>query len=114
MKVRPAAMVLASLCAVAVTPAIAAKQSGFVKDLYIRDSDGLIFVDLFGSVDFLDPHPCGTQSSWIVPNEATDSGKRLFATLLAALISGHKITIQGKNTCSRSSTGEDIESVDVH
>lgn len=113
MKFRPAATMLAILCAVAATPAIAARQSGFVKDLYVRDSDGLIFVDLSGSIDFGDPHPCGTRSSWIVPDETTDSGRRLFATLLAALISGHKVTIQGKDTCTRSSEGEDIQSVEV-
>ena len=51
---------------------------------------------------------------WIVPNETTDSGKRLFATLLAALISGHRITIHGKNTCTRWPDGEDIETVGVN
>ena len=115
MKVRLAALMLASLCAVAVTPAIAGKQSGFVKDLSVRDSDGLIQVNLFGNVDFGDQHPaCGYRSYWIVPNETTESGKRLFTTLLAALLSGHKITVQGKKTCTRWSDGEDIESVDVH
>ena len=113
MKYRPAAMMFACLCAVAATPAIAARQSGYVKDLYVRDSDGLIFVDLFGAVDFGNPHPCGTRSSWIVPDEKTESGKRLFSTLLAALVAGHRITIQGKNTCTRSSEGEDIQSVEV-
>jgi len=114
MKIRPAAMMLASLCAATVTPAIAAKHTGFVQNLYVRDSDGLISVDLTGGSDFLDTHPCGTRYTWVVPDETTDSGKRFFATLLAALISGNKITIQGKSTCTRSSEGEDIESVDVH
>ena len=114
MRVRLAAVLLASLCALAVRPAIAGTQTGFVKDLYVRDSDGLILVDLFGSVDFGDRHPaCGWQRYWIVPNETTNSGKRLFATLLAALISGHKITIHGKNTCGRWRDGEDIDTVGV-
>ena len=110
MKVRLAVM-LANLCAVAATPAIAGTQTGLVKDVYIRDSDGLILVDLLGTAT---NHPaCALQPYWIIPNETTDSGKRLFATLLAALISGHKITIHGKNTCSRWRDGEDIDTVGV-
>jgi hypothetical protein len=109
-------MILASLYAAAVTPAIAGGQTGFVKALYVRDSDGLIFVDLFGWVDYGGPFPAcptGAGPHWIVPDETSDSGKHLFATLLEALVSGHKVRIQGRNTCTRSSEGEDIESVEV-
>ena len=114
MRVRLAAVMLASLCAGAATPAIAGSQTGFVKDLYVRDSDGLIFVDLFGPSDFRVQHPaCAWRPYWIIPNETSDSGKRLFATLLAALISGHKVTIQGKDTCTRRPDGEDIDTVGV-
>jgi len=107
------AMLLASLCAPAVTPVIAGSQTGFVKTLYVRDSDGLIFVDIFGWRDFDNYVGSCNRSHWIVPNERTDSGKRLFDTLLEALVSGHKIRIQGRDTCTRSSEGEDIVSVEV-
>jgi hypothetical protein len=116
MKVRLAVTtLLASLCAAAVTPATASGQTGFVKTLYVRDSDGLIFVDLFGWVDYGDYSPAcpRAHSHWIVPDETTDSGQRLFATLLEALVTGHKIRIQGRHTCNRTSEGEDIESVEV-
>jgi hypothetical protein len=72
-------------------------------------------VDLFGPSDFRVLHPaCAYQPYWIIPNETTESGKRLFATLLAALVSGHKVTIQGKNTCSRWPDGEDIDTVGIN
>src|SRR5689334_871680 len=103
MKVRLAVtMLLASLSAAAVTPAIASGQTGFVKTLYVRDSDGLIFVDLFGRPDYGDYFPaCPAASShWIVPDETSDAGKRLFTALLEALVSGHKIRIQGRHTCT--------------
>lgn len=106
-------IVLASLCAAAVAPAIAGSQTGYIKSLYVRDSDGLIFVDVFGWRDFEIYDGQCRRSHWIVPNETTDSGKRLFATLLEALITGHKIRIQGNYTCTRSSEGEDIVSVEV-
>jgi hypothetical protein len=113
MKIRLAAAMLASLCAVA-TPAFAAGQTGFIRDLYVRDSDGLILVDLFGPADFRVVHPaCASQTYWVIPSETTESGKRLFATLLAALIAGEKITIYGKNTCTRWANGEDIDTVGV-
>jgi hypothetical protein len=106
-------MILASLCAAAVTPATAGSQTGYIKTLYVRDSDGLIFVDVFGWRDFdMYSGPCPT-SHWVIPNESTESGRRLFATLLQALITGHKIRIQGNYTCTRPSAGEDIVSVEV-
>jgi hypothetical protein len=114
MKVRLAVtLILASLCAAVVTPAIAGAQTGFIKTLYVRDSDGLIFVDVFGWRDFDNYLGTCPRTHWIIRDESADSGKRLFATLLEALISGHKIRIQGKDTCTRSSEGEDIESVEV-
>jgi hypothetical protein len=105
------ALVLASCCAVAVSPAIAGTQSGFVKDLYIRDSDGLILVDLTGTAS--GRPACALQPYWLIPNETTVTGKRLFAMLLAAQVSGHVVSILGKDTCHRWPDGEDIESVGV-
>ena len=111
MKVRLAVM-LASLCAVAATPAIAGTQTGLVKDVYIRDSDGLILVDVFGTAT---NHPaCALQTYWIIPNETTDSGKRLYAMLLSAQLAGRSVTIQGKDTCTRWPDGEDIDVVGVN
>lgn len=106
------AVMFASLCGVAAAQAIAGTQSGLVKDVYIRDSDGLILVDLVGTAT-LKP-ACALRSYWIVPNEKTDSGKRLYTMLLAAQLAGRPVTIYGKNTCTRWGDGEDIDTVGLN
>ena len=112
------AVMLASICAVAVSPAIAGDQVGYVRDLYVRDSDGLIYVYLYVSGGpshspdcVTNTHPVG--GYWVIPNETTDTGRRLFSTLLAAQISNRFVKIEGKNTCSRWHDAEDIDTVDV-
>ncbi len=105
------AVILASLSAVAISPAIAGTQSGFVKDIYIRDSDGLVLVNLMGTAS---GHPlCAQQTYWVLPNETSDTGKRLYSMLLAAQLSSRIVTIIGKDTCSRWADGEDIDTVGV-
>jgi hypothetical protein len=90
---------------------IAGTQTGKVRDVYIRDSDGLILVDLYGTAS---GHPaCATQPYWLIPRETTESGKRMLAMLLAAQLSGRTVVIRGKDTCSRWGDGEDIESVGI-
>ena len=111
MRVRQA-LTLASLCGIAATQAVAGTQTGLVKDVYIRDSDGLILVDLTGTAS-LKPG-CALRSYWIVPNEKTDSGKRLYAMLLSAQLAGRSVTIKGKDTCTRWGDGEDIDSVTLN
>ena len=106
------ALMLASCCAVAVSPAIAGTQSGFVKSIYVRDSDGLILVDIEGTAS---GHPvCAQQTYWIIPNETSDTGKRLLALLLSAQLSYRVVSITGKDTCSRWADGEDIETVGLN
>ena len=105
--------ILALALALVTLPAMAAgTQTGNIVDIYVRDSDGLLLVSLTGTAS---GHPsCATAAYWIIPSETTDTGKTLYATLLAAKLSGHSVTIAGKNTCTRWFDGEDIESVDVH
>jgi len=105
-----AALLLACCFASVVSPAIAGTQTAFVKDIYIRDSDGLIIVDLTGNA--ASGHPaCALQPYWIIPSENSETGRHLLALLIAAQISSRYVIIQGKNTCSRWPDGEDIESV---
>jgi hypothetical protein len=109
-------VILPSLAAVAGAPAIAGTETGFIKAIHVRDSDGLIWVDLTITTN---PGPlnhpqCAWQPYWILPNESSQSAKELFATLLAAQVSGRKVTLIGKNTCTRWPDGEDIESVGVN
>ena len=110
-------LMLASCCALAL-PAMAGTEVGTIKDLWVRDSDGLIWVDLTeipGTTPFGPGRPaCATGTRyWIVPNETTDTGKRLYAALVAANMAGHTITIIGKGTCNRWGDGEDIDTIVV-
>jgi hypothetical protein len=108
------ALMLTGLCTVATAPAIAGTDTGFVEDISVRDSDGLIVVNLLFELPRPFNHPaCAVRPYWIIPDEASDSGKRLFKILLAAHVAGHRVTIRGKNTCSRVPDGEDIEDVNV-
>ena len=102
-------LMLASCCAFAL-PATAGTQVGTVKDIFVRDSDGLIWVDLNGTAS--DRALCAQVTTyWMIPNETTDTGKRLYAMLLSAQLAGRVVTIHGKNTCDRWLDGEDIETV---
>lgn len=113
MKVR-LAVILTSLGAVGTAPAFAGVETGFIKDLSVRDPDGLIQVSLVLPYSWPGNHPpCAVRPYWVVADETSEAGKRLFATLLAAQVAGHKVTIRGKNTCSRLPDGEDIEDVNV-
>jgi len=106
-------LMLASCCALA-APAMAGTEVGTIRDLWVRDSDGLIWVDLTevpGTTPFGPGRAaCAVFTTyWIIPNETTDTGKRLYDSLRAAEIAGHPLTIHGKGTCSRWSDGEDID-----
>ena len=106
------ALVLASLCVFTAAPAIAGEQFGTVNVLNVRDSDGLLWVSLTGTPS--DRPLCAANTTyWVIPDEKTDTGKRLYATLLAANIAGRAITIHGSNSCSRWPDGEDIDFIEV-
>src|SRR6187551_3497926 len=87
-------------------------QTGTITDFIVRDSDGLIYLQLSGTPTGRPTCAAGTPY-WIIPNETTDTGKRLYSALLGARMAGRSVIIVGKNTCTRLSTGEDIEAVNV-
>jgi len=102
------ALMLAGLCTLAVSPAIAGSQKGNVVSLKVRSSDGLIWVELSGTAS--DRPQCALQQTyWMVPDEKSDAGKRIYAMLLSAQASGRLVQIFGRNTCNRWLDGEDIE-----
>ena len=106
------ALIAASCCAVAAPAAFAGTQTGKIKDVYVRNSDGLILVDLNGFAAPSGRPACAVGTSyWIVANENTDTGKRLYAMLLSAFASGHTVQIIGSDTCGRWPDGEDIDTV---
>ena len=98
-----------SLCLLGMQPALAGSQTGYISALYIRDTDGLVYVHLAGSPT--GRPPCAANSTyWMVPNENSETGKKLFALLLAAKLANQQVQIVGKNTCARWGDGEDINS----
>lgn len=88
----------------------AGTQTGTITNLITRDSDGLVYVLLTGNSSGRPACAAGTQY-WMIPNETTDSGKRMYASLLAAQMAGRIVIITGKNTCTRWNDGEDINQV---
>lgn len=94
-----------------VPAAEAGTQTGTITSLYVRDSDGLIYLFMTGTAT--GQPGCATGNYWMVRAENSEAGKRQFATLLAAKLAGQTIQLIGKNTCVRWVDGEDIEEVRV-
>jgi hypothetical protein len=106
----PILILLASVFSLLPSHANAGSASGTINYLIVRDSDGLVYVHLSGTPTGR-PACASTSTYWIIPNETNDSGKRLYALLLAAKASGQTVTIVGTNTCVRWHDGEDINYV---
>lgn len=88
----------------------AGTATGTVVNLIIRDTDGLVYVYL--SAAPTGRPPCAASTSYfMVAAENTDSGKRLYALLLSAKVTGQTVQVNGANTCTRWADGEDIASV---
>jgi len=86
--------------------ALAGSVVGRVAYLTVRASDGLVYVNM--DVPATGQPPCATNPYFVLTNENTDTGKKQFAQLLAAKLTGQTITITGANACTRWPDGEDI------
>jgi hypothetical protein len=103
-----------SACAIAAvipwTTSQAGTGAGTVANVTVRDSDGLTYVYLSNPPTGRPACAASTQY-WMIPNENSEAGKKLYALLLAAQLSGRPVSITGKNTCVRWGDGEDINLV---
>lgn len=90
----------------------AGTQNGTVDALHIRASDGLVYFTLKGSTKTGSP-ACATIAYWMIKDENSAAGKRHYAALLAAQMSGKTIYVTGSNTCSRWSDGEDVDNISI-
>jgi hypothetical protein len=99
------AVLLSPLC-------IAGEAAGTVTALNVRDVDGLIYVQVSGAPTAR-PACASATTYFMIKAENTDSGKRLFATLLAAKLAGVAVRVYGANTCTRWADGEDILEVSL-
>jgi hypothetical protein len=52
---------------------------------------------------------CATVPYWIIKDENSNAGKKLFALLLLAKATGQTITVTGSGTCTRWFDGEDVD-----
>ncbi|HSX52052.1 MAG TPA: hypothetical protein VLF09_13895 [Cellvibrio sp.] len=89
---------------------IAGSQTGKVQRILARE-DGLLYVILDG-VPTGKPQ-CATIGYWMIKDENSNYGKAQLSLLMMAFASGKTVTIEGRNTCSRWSDGEDISGIDV-
>ncbi|MDM3871230.1 hypothetical protein QSV34_07660 [Porticoccus sp. W117] len=91
----------------------AGQATGKIKDILIRDSDGLVYIILKNDAQVSDKPACATNSYWMIKDENSETGKRQLSALLAAQLAGKEITIVGYNTCTRWGDGEDINLVRI-
>lgn len=95
-----------SLFLVTSVGAAAGTASGNILMLIARTSDGLTYFTLSGATT--GAPACATGGYWMIPNENSDVGKRVYAAALAAKISGAQIQVVGTGTCTRWGDGEDV------
>ena len=89
---------------------LASSQKGKVKKLYVRASDGLVYLYLDTSPPE-DKPACAKNPYWMIKDENSEVGKKQYSMLLAAHSAGRTISISGTGYCTRWSDGEDINSV---
>ncbi|OWQ87037.1 hypothetical protein CDN99_20140 [Roseateles aquatilis] len=87
-------------------PAHAGNQTGRIKTITIRASDGLVYFVLENAHQ--DKPACATGDYWMIKDENSAAGKRQLAVLIAARSMGQPVTAIGPGTCTRWADGEDL------
>ena len=95
-----------------VPQALAGSQTGTVKYIIVRDSDGLIYFALTGGAASNKPS-CATIGYWMLKDENSTTGMMQYSMLLSAQASGLTLRVTGYNTCSRWGDGEDVNSIQI-
>ncbi|EKB36472.1 hypothetical protein KTH87_01375 [Acinetobacter baumannii] len=78
---------------------------GKITSIIVRDSDGLVYVNVEGRANKPD---CAVGNYMIIKNENSATGKRQLALLLMAQAANKVISVTGYGTCTRWPDGEDI------
>lgn len=91
-----------------ISSALASDYTGKVENIIIRDSDGLVYIDLTGSRSNDVPECAKNRNYMKIKNENSASGKRQLAMLMLAQASNRTVAIKRANTCTRWHDGEDI------
>lgn len=98
---------------VMLSPACSAGEViGTVKQVVVRNSDGLVYVLMYGTQSGRPTCAAGTDY-WMIPNENSETGKKLYSLLMAAKLAERPVRIVGANTCTRWGDGEDINHIQL-
>jgi hypothetical protein len=88
----------------------ASDASGRITYLVVRDADGLIHFELDGPRS-AKPACAANFNYFMIRDENSASGKRTYALLLSAFLSGRTVAVSGTGVCTRWPDGEDVGSV---
>lgn len=92
-------------------PAYASTARGKVSKVFVRDSDGLVYVVIEGTRT--EKPACATGSYLMIKNEKSLVGKQQLTLLLMAQATNKVVSIVGYDTCSRWGNGEDINYITI-
>lgn len=88
----------------------AGEGRGKIKNIVVRDHDGLVYVTLESRAN---KPTCAVAGYMMIKDENSATGKRLLALLLMAQAANKNIYVKGYDTCSRWPDGEDINYIIV-
>ena len=101
---------IALLCSVG--QLYAGDQTGTVKYVIVRASDGLVYFLLQDGTPANKP-ACATKDYWMIKDENSNAGKQQYSMILAAHASGKTVKVGGLGACTRWSDGEDVNYIQI-
>lgn len=104
------AALLAILLALSTNAAHASEAGGRITYLLVRDADGLIYFEVDGPRS-AKPACAANHNYFMIRDENSATGKRTYALLLSAFLSGRMIDVGGAGVCTRWPDGEDVSYV---
>lgn len=90
----------------------ASEVVGKLDYLIVRDGDGLIYFEVSGARS-AKPACAATGNYFMIRDENSATGKRTYALLLSALLTGRTVRVWGADTCARWGNGEDVHAVQL-
>jgi hypothetical protein len=104
------AALLGLLLALSTSAAQASEAGGRITYLLVRDADGVIYFEVDGPRSA--KPACATNHNYfMIRDENSATGKRTYALLLSAFLSGRAVDVGGAGVCTRWPDGEDVSYV---
>jgi len=88
----------------------AGQVTGKITSVVVRQSDGLTYFYTDGTPTGR-PACAAATTYWMIKDEDSEAGRRLYSMILTARASGAQIIVTGANTCTRWGDGEDVERI---